>query len=163
MAATATRADAIASAAHWFDAGGLLADLKRRVVVPTESQNPERSETLTRYLSEEIAPSLERLGFRWTIWENPIADAPPMLFAERIEDSTRPTVLVYGHGDVVLGYDDQWSDRRSPWELSVSEGRWYGRGTADNKGQHSSPAAIIEPLCRRSVGISMLAALPWSP
>ena len=143
MAATATRADAIASAAHWFDAGGLLADLKRRVVVPTESQNPERSETLTRYLSEEIAPSLERLGFRWTIWENPIADAPPMLFAERIEDSTRPTVLVYGHGDVVLGYDDQWSDRRSPWELSVSEGRWYGRGTADNKGQHSINLAAL--------------------
>jgi acetylornithine deacetylase/succinyl-diaminopimelate desuccinylase-like protein len=48
-----------------------------------------------------------------------------------------PTVLIYGHGDVVAGYDSQWSGGRSPWKLYVAGNRWYGRGTADNKGQHT--------------------------
>ena len=30
--------------------------------------------------------------------------APPLLFAERIEEPSLSTVLMYGHGDVVAGY-----------------------------------------------------------
>ncbi|HXX85966.1 MAG TPA: M20 family metallopeptidase [Casimicrobiaceae bacterium] len=138
-----TRAEALASAAAWFDAGSLLDDLRRRVAIRTESQVPERGDALERYLTDEIGPSVERLGFRWTLWENAIANAPPMLFAERIESAAPPTVLTYGHGDVIPGYDDQWREGRSPWEVSVANGRWYGRGTADNKGQHSINLAAL--------------------
>src|SRR5215470_2171613 len=143
MAGIANRAEAIASAAAWFDAGSLLDDLRRRVAIRTESQIPERSETLKRYLIDEIGPAVERLGFRWTLWENTIANAPPMLFAERVENAAPSTVLTYGHGDVIPGYDDQWSEGRSPWELTASDGRWYGRGTADNKGQHTINLAAL--------------------
>jgi acetylornithine deacetylase/succinyl-diaminopimelate desuccinylase-like protein len=52
-------------------------------------------------------------------------------------------VLIYGHGDVVAGYDEQWSDGRSPWTVSAVDGRWYGRGTADNKGQHTINLAAL--------------------
>jgi acetylornithine deacetylase/succinyl-diaminopimelate desuccinylase-like protein len=137
------RAAAIAAAATWFDAGSLLADLRRRVALRTESQLHERAEVLAHYLTGEIGPSVERLGFRWTVWENPVSGAPPMLFAERIEDASLPTVLIYGHGDVVAGYDDQWREGRSPWELCAGDGRWYGRGTADNKGQHTINLAAL--------------------
>ena len=106
------RSQAIASAAVWFDEGGLLADLRRRVAFRTVSQERERATELARYLTEEIGPTVERLGFRWSLWENPVAGAPPMLFAERIEDPSLPTMLTYGHGDVVAGYDSQWADGR---------------------------------------------------
>ena len=38
-----------------------------------------------------------------SVWPNPVAGAPPMLFAQRCEDAALPTVLTYGHGDVVGG------------------------------------------------------------
>jgi acetylornithine deacetylase/succinyl-diaminopimelate desuccinylase-like protein len=140
---TASRTAAIATATSWFDAGTLQAELQRRVAFPTESQNAARADTLVAYLTDEIGPSVERLGFQWQLWPNPVAGAPPMLFAERREDASSPTVLIYGHGDVVAGHDAQWSDGRSPWELSASGGKWYGRGAADNKGQHTINLAAL--------------------
>lgn len=141
--ASDARAAAIAAAGAWFDRGALLAELRRRVAIRTESQNRERAEELARYLTDEIGPAVERLGFAWSLWSNPVAGAPPMLFAERGEGAVLPTVLVYGHGDVIAGHDGQWSENRSPWELSVAEDRWYGRGTADNKGQHTINLAAL--------------------
>ncbi len=138
-----SRHAAIAAAAAWFDAGALLADLRRRVGIRTESQNPERAAELLRYLTEEIGPAVERLGFRRTLWDNPVAGAPPMLFAERSEDPSLPTVLIYGHGDVVAGHDSQWTGGRSPWDVTEAGERWYGRGTADNKGQHTINLAAL--------------------
>ena len=138
-----SRVAAIAAAGAWFDDGALLADLRRRVGIRTESQNPERAADLVRYLTEEIGPAVERLGFRPTLWDNPVAGAPPLLFAERGEDTVLPTVLIYGHGDVVAGHDSQWSEGRSPWEVTEADGRWYGRGTADNKGQHTINIAAL--------------------
>jgi acetylornithine deacetylase/succinyl-diaminopimelate desuccinylase-like protein len=117
--------------------------LARRVAHRTESQNPERADELRRYLTEEIGPSLAALGCTWTLWDNPVAGAPPMLFAERIEHPAANTVLMYGHGDVVLGYDEQWTKSGSPWVLEEQGNRWYGRGTADNKGQHSINIAAL--------------------
>jgi acetylornithine deacetylase/succinyl-diaminopimelate desuccinylase-like protein len=140
---TASRTAAISAATAWFDAGSLQAELARRVAFPTESQNPERADTLVTYLTQEIGPAVERLGFGWELWSNPVAGAPPMLFAHRLEDASSPTVLMYGHGDVVAGYEAQWSDGRSPWRMSTDGGKWYGRGTADNKGQHTVNLAAL--------------------
>ncbi len=144
------RAAAIAAATAWFDQGSLCAELRRRVAFRTESQDPARAATLASYLTDDIGPSVGRCGFEWSTWPNPVAGAPPMLFAQRREDPALPTVLIYGHGDVVAGHDQQWDDGRSPWELAVVDGRWYGRGTADNKGQHTiNLAALARVLASR--------------
>jgi acetylornithine deacetylase/succinyl-diaminopimelate desuccinylase-like protein len=137
------RADAIAGALAWFDAGALRADLDRRVRFRTVSQDPGCASVLSEYLRDEIAASVEKLGFRASLIDNPVPGAPPMLIAHRHEGTALPTVLMYGHGDVVAGYDEQWTGKRSPWQLTASDGRWYGRGTADNKGQHSIYLAAL--------------------
>jgi acetylornithine deacetylase/succinyl-diaminopimelate desuccinylase-like protein len=99
------RAAAIAAATAWFDSGAMLAELGRRVAFRTESQDSARTAALASYLNEDIGPSVARCGFEWSIWPNPVPGAPPLLFAERHEDDASPTVLIYGHGDVVAGYD----------------------------------------------------------
>lgn len=131
-----TREAAIAAAERYFDGGGYRADLARRVAIPTESQVPERAPELARYLDAEMRPTLEKLGFVCHILEHPKAKGP-FLLASRIEDPKLPTVFGYGHGDVIRGLDEQWRAGLSPWALKEDGERWYGRGTADNKGQHS--------------------------
>ena len=131
------RSHALANARNYIDSGSFLADLARRVACRTESQDDGSGPALRSYLSGEIAPAIEQLGFESRLIENPVAGAGPMLVGSRHEDDEMPTVLVYGHGDVVRGYDDQWRKPLGPWKLTPEGDRWYGRGTADNKGQHS--------------------------
>lgn len=130
-----SREAAIAAAEKHFDTGAFKADLSRAVAIPTESQNPERGSDLLRYLETLIAPMFKEMGFTTRILTHPAASGP-FLYAERMEDSARPTVLGYGHGDVIRGLDAEWLAGLSPWTLTERDGRWYGRGVVDNKGQH---------------------------
>jgi acetylornithine deacetylase/succinyl-diaminopimelate desuccinylase-like protein len=130
-----SRAAAISRAHAYFDDGGFLADLRRRVAIPSSSQEPERAAALRAYLTDEMVPSLSRLKFNCRVLDNPLG--PPILAAERIEDPAFVTVLIYGHGDTIRGLDDLWRPGLSPWRITVEGERIYGRGTADNKGQHS--------------------------
>jgi acetylornithine deacetylase/succinyl-diaminopimelate desuccinylase-like protein len=139
----ATRADALRAAEHEFDSGGFQRTLARRVAYRTESQNPERAGELMGYLRDEIAPSLAALGVRTSIHDNPLPGKQPFLIGERVENASLPTVLVYGHGDVVRGLEGRWRDALDPWTLTVRDQRWYGRGTADNKSQHSINLAAL--------------------
>ncbi|WP_454674327.1 M20 family metallopeptidase [Achromobacter pestifer] len=131
-----TREQAISQAEQCFDSGAFRALLARRLALPTESQNPERAAVLADYLESEIRPAFEALGFTCRTLTHPKALAP-FLYAERIEDPALPTVLGYGHGDVIRGLEPEWKAGLSPWALTEAEGRWYGRGIADNKGQHT--------------------------
>src|ERR1700681_2672300 len=143
-----SRAAAIARAHAHFDSGEFLVDLRRRVAIPSTSQEPERAGVLRSYLDDEMVPSLAPLGFTSRVLDHP--KGPPLLVAERIEDPALVTILIYGHGDTVRGLDDQWRTGLSPWTLSVEGTRWYGRGAADNKGQHSvNIAALAAVLAER--------------
>lgn len=132
-----TRDAAIAEARDYFDGGGFVRDLARRVAIRSTSQDPDHADSLRQYLDDEMCASLDALGYVCRVFPNPVADAGPILIAERVEDSAFPTVLTYGHGDTVRGLDDMWADGRDPWKLTQDGDRLYGRGTADNKGQHS--------------------------
>ena len=138
------RARALARAASCFDSGAFRDRLSALVAIPSTSQEAESAPALARYLSEGIAPWLDALGFTHAIHPNPAAGFGPILTAARIEDPALPTVLTYGHGDTVRGLAEQWHEGRDPWRLSVEGGRWYGRGTADNKGQHALNLAALE-------------------
>ncbi|MBM3526785.1 MAG: M20 family metallopeptidase [Alphaproteobacteria bacterium] len=144
------RAQAIANIEAYFDDGRFKTDLARRVAMPTESQNPDRKADLAHYLRDEMIPSLAALGFSCRIFEQ--AGVPgPFLYAERVEDAKLPTVLGYGHGDVIRGLDAKWREGLSPWQLIERDGRYWGRGTADNKGQHTiNLAALAAVIATRS-------------
>lgn len=143
-AVTASRDSAIAAALKEFDSGRFFADLDRRVAYHTESQEPSQAAQLHAYLKDEMAPYLHKLGFETKIVQNPAGVDAPVLLASRIEDPALPTVVTYGHGDAVRGYDDQWREGLEPWKIVVEGDRWYGRGIADNKGQHSVNFAALE-------------------
>jgi acetylornithine deacetylase/succinyl-diaminopimelate desuccinylase-like protein len=141
-----SRKEAIASAYAYFDDGGFLADLTRRVAIPSSSQEPERAGALRSYLDDEITPALKPLGFMCRVLDNP--SGPPVLVAERIENPDFVTALVYGHGDTIRGLDDLWRSGLTPWRVVVEGERIYGRGTADNKGQHSVNIAALDAVLK---------------
>ena len=53
-----SRSAAIARAHAYFDRGEFFADLRRRVAIPSTSQEPQRASELRRYLDEEMGPTL---------------------------------------------------------------------------------------------------------
>ena len=147
-----SRSEAIAQARKHFETGAFFRTLARRVAYQSESQELEKHPVLASYLEEEIRPELDQLGFAVNLFPNPVDGGGPFLIAERFESHEAPTVLIYGHGDVVRGMADRWQDGLSPWNLTEVGDRWYGRGTADNKGQHSVNLAALQCVMRARGG-----------
>ncbi len=139
-----TRSLAVAGAADYFDSGGFLADLTRRVAFRTETAVPARRPDLLAYLEQEMIPVARRLGAEPRVLDNPDPGGGPFLVARRVEGRRLPTVLTYGHADVVLAEEHRWRTGLDPWRVTVEQDRWYGRGTADNKGQHTINLAALE-------------------
>src|SRR6202011_3603627 len=138
----ATRADAIARVRQHLHSGEFLEELDRRVAYQTESQNADRGDALRAYLVENLLPAFGELDFTTRLIESPTGRGPYLL-AEYHEDGARPTVLTYGHGGVVGGMVGEWRDNLDPWQTTTKGDRVYGRGTADNKGQHSINMAAL--------------------
>jgi acetylornithine deacetylase/succinyl-diaminopimelate desuccinylase-like protein len=59
---------------------------------------------------------------------------------------------------VVRGQAGQWRAPLSPFQLTDENGSWYGRGSADNKGQHSINLAAIEQILARrgALGLNLI-------
>jgi len=69
----------------------------------------------------------------------------PLVLGHRAGPPGAPTVLVYGHYDVQPPDPlDAWAS--PPFEPEVRDGRLYGRGGADNKGQHLAQLLAVESL-----------------
>lgn len=74
-----------------------------------------------------------RAGIRVEMWESEKLN--PILFAHYTVDKNLPTVLVYGHYDVVAVNPKEWTITQ-PFQLKEQDGMLYGRGATDNKGQN---------------------------
>ena len=101
-----------------------------------------------------MAPSFERLGFTTRIYDNPLPGQGPVLLATRIEDARLPTVLGYGHGDVIRGLEDQWTKGKGPWVTARDGDRAlrprHRRQQGPAHPQHGGPRAR----CARSAAAS---------
>ncbi|NUK35692.1 dipeptidase [Streptomyces lunaelactis] len=109
-----------------------LDDLADWLRIPSVSAQPDHAADVRRS-ADWLAAKLKETGFPVTeVWPTPGA---PAVFAEWPSgDPDAPTVLVYGHHDVQpAAREDGW--HTDPFEPQISDGRMYGRGAADDKGQ----------------------------
>ena len=143
-----SRDSAIQAISTYFDEGTFQSELANLVSYETESQNPDQAPELKRYLIETMEPRLSAMGFACSFHDNPDPRGGPFLVGERREGDDLPTVLTYGHGDVIRAQTDQWREGLHPFKLVEEGDKLYGRGTADNKGQHLINIAAIEAVLK---------------
>ena len=73
-------------------------------------------------------------------------DGNPVVFAEKIINPKAKTVLVYGHYDVMpVDPREEW--HTDPFEPIINDGRIWGRGADDDKGQSFMHIKAFEAMC----------------
>jgi acetylornithine deacetylase/succinyl-diaminopimelate desuccinylase-like protein len=108
-----------------------LQELLELLKIPSVSADNNHKPDMLR-CAEAVKEALIRAGAgRAEIFET---DGHPVVYGEKMVDTTKPTVLVYGH------YDVQPPDplalwNSAPFEPSIRDGKIYARGSADDKGQ----------------------------
>lgn len=108
-----------------------ILDLARLVAIPSVSARGEGLDECAR----TVAQMLDDAGFQTEIHAGSVA---PFVLGE-IGDGPF-TVLIYNHYDVQPEDPvDLWTDQ--PFELTERDGRLYGRGAADDKGEFASRLA----------------------
>ena len=80
--------------------------------------------------SDFVISLFQERGFSVKQISNPAAPYRPILIATSPDDSNRPTVGFFSHYDVEDAQSSEWNT--DPWSLHELNGRWYGRGVADN-------------------------------
>jgi len=147
-----------AAAGEYVDSGRFEADLERIVSYPSESSTAEGRVALKSYLDEVVEPTFAALGCSVERYDSWRGGNNSFLVASRHEDPELPTVLCYGHADVVDGQAAAWTNGRNPWVLHDEGDRWYGRGSADNKGQHWINLVALQLLLeqRGSLGFNLV-------
>ncbi len=122
---------------HWLEEIHYVTRLQQYCSLPSRSLYQEEVRVTAEFLSKR----LEELGFEVRVFET---EHNPVVFAQRkalSEDA--PTVLIYGHYDTQDEGDLELWDT-NPFEPVVANGKLFGRGSADNKGQHFAQLLAIE-------------------
>ncbi len=119
-------------------------DLVEWVRIPSISSDPTHAADVKK-CADYLAAQFRSLGAgRVETWTTA---GHPAVFAEWAVAPTKPTLLVYGHHDVQpvdpLG---EWVT--PPFEPSVRDGRLWGRGSVDDKGQVYVHVKAIESFVR---------------
>jgi acetylornithine deacetylase/succinyl-diaminopimelate desuccinylase-like protein len=123
----------LTSASDHLDAhrGQILDELIGWARIRSVAGLPEHEIDLRRS-ANWLAGALRGTGFPVTeVWGPPDA---PAVYAEWCAAPGAPTVLVYSHHDVRAAKDEEWEET-PPFEPTLRDGRLYGRGTSDAKGQ----------------------------
>src|SRR5512139_2136513 len=72
---------------------------------------------------------------------------PPLIYGEVLNPEAKRTLLIYGHYDVQPPEPlEAWLS--PPFEPTLRDGRIFGRGSADNKGQFFAHLKAVEAVRR---------------
>jgi len=74
----------------------------------------------------------------------------PIIFASKTTDSNQPTILVYGHYDVMPAEPLELWDS-APFEPEIRDGKIFARGADDDKGQSFMHAKAFEYLIKNEL------------
>ena len=108
-----------------------LEELLELLRIPSVSARSENKNDMVK-CAEAVKLRLQEAGADKT--EIYTTEGHPVVYAEKITDATKPTVLVYGHYDVQPADPlERWNS--GPFEPVIKEGKIYARGACDDKGQ----------------------------
>lgn len=121
-----------------------LDELLELLRIPSVSADSAHKEDMRKCAEKVQQRLLEAGAAKASVLET---DGHPVVYAEKIVDPSKPTVLVYGH------YDVQPPDplnlwHSGPFEPVIKEGRIYARGSADDKGQFYMHVKALEILSK---------------
>jgi acetylornithine deacetylase/succinyl-diaminopimelate desuccinylase-like protein len=119
-----------------------ISELKEFIRIPSVSAQPKHVEDLKK-CARWLANQLQRAGLdRVKIVPT---QGSPVVYAEWLRAPPRPTVLIYGHYDVVP--PEPLSEWKSPPFQPVIRGKdLFGRGACDDKGQLFCHVKALEAL-----------------
>ncbi|MDQ2718454.1 MAG: dipeptidase [Bacteroidota bacterium] len=121
-----------------------LNEMMELLRIPSVSAKSEHKNDMTK-CAEAVKKSLLDSGADKA--EIMQTDGFPVVYAEKIIDKNKPTVLVYGHYDVQpVEPLELWHS--GPFEPVIKDGKVYARGSADDKGQFYMHVKAMETLVK---------------
>lgn len=108
----------------------LVESLAAWIAIPSVAADPDRAQDVLRS-AHWLAGEMRGIGLSTEIF--PTGDAAAV-YGELIVDDDAPTVLVYSHHDVRNAKPEEWRETE-PFTAVERDGRLYGRGASDAKGQ----------------------------
>ncbi len=123
----------------------ILKTLEEFVSIQSVSSQKERFNEILK-AAQFLKNKLEPLDFQIQFIQE--KESPPLVLAHKFTGSKR-TIGIYGHYDVQPEDPiDEW--RFSPFNLTLKNGKIYGRGVADNKGHIIQNIFAIEELIKEN-------------
>ena len=121
-----------------------LDELLEMLRIPSISANSDKKEDMKRCAEVVKSRLLEAGASKAEVMQT---DGHPVVYAEKIIDPAKPTVLVYGHYDVQPPDPlELWHS--GPFEPVIKDGKIYARGSADDKGQFYMHVKALEILTK---------------
>src|SRR5215210_6778594 len=112
--------------------------------IPSISAKSERKEDMRKCAELVKKRLLDSGADKAEVMET---DGHPVVYAEKIIDPSKPTVLVYGHYDVQPPEPlELWHS--GPFEPVIKDGKVYARGSADDKGQFYMHVKAMEMMAK---------------
>lgn len=119
--------------------GRFIEELTRWVAIPSISADPAHKADVRR-CAERLVERMNELGLTAEVLET---DGNPVAYGEWLQAPGKPTIIVYGHYDVQpVDPLELW--KSPPFQATVRDGKIYGRGTVDDKGQVMMHFAAVE-------------------
>jgi len=97
--------------------------------------------------SQLLTGMMEKIGIKPRILPMGGERKPPLIYGEILNPEAKRTLLIYGHFDVQPPEPlEAWDS--PPFQPTIRDGRIYGRGSADNKGQFFAHFKAIESVLK---------------